>query len=50
MICEQSEEQAENNLKHQQMLGSTIRCREGLVTRRHRQSEKACKKCAVVKL
>jgi len=36
----QAEEQAENNLKHQQMLGK-IRCREGLVTIRRRQWEYA---------
>ena len=36
-----AEEQAKNNLKHQYMLGSTIRDRDVLVTRRHGQLEKA---------
>jgi len=36
-----AEEQAKNSLRHQYMLGSTIRDRDGLVTRRHGQLEKA---------
>jgi len=40
MVCEASRRTSQNNLKHQYMLGSTIRGREGLVTRRHGQWEK----------